>query len=312
VWRSFILQDASIADDTSSRFLNYYIEGQKWLFETMHLAGLYYDGNGGERAIQQRIRRMSEMLPPDVPTNGTLAVFDVHGRAFQYVEELPYFDSMWTCEGSEWLWRCVRMHTDPCLPRRASSCAWCSSFCYANLTPCSMCTSVDFSRDADYWLISIAAIPFGTFGEMLGRDSCTAGPAPCVMQKGEAGANRWRGLLYAMTNRALVYFSHRLALVISYLTVRPSQELAGRAMIRTTIRASGGCGTSLVSSRPPCTATGARTRRCGSPGRLLKGRSKYSPRAGCGTVSGHLSPSARGTPPTPTSPIKISALTGLR
>ena len=29
---------------------------------------------------------MSEMLPPDVPTNGTLAVFDVHGRAFQYVD----------------------------------------------------------------------------------------------------------------------------------------------------------------------------------------------------------------------------------
>ena len=25
-------EDASIADDTSSRFLNYYIEGQKWLY----------------------------------------------------------------------------------------------------------------------------------------------------------------------------------------------------------------------------------------------------------------------------------------
>ena len=37
---------------------------------------------------------------------------------------------------------------------------------------------------------------------MLGKDSCTAGPEPCVMQKGEAGANRWRGMLYGMTNRA--------------------------------------------------------------------------------------------------------------
>ena len=37
---------------------------------------------------------------------------------------------------------------------------------------------------------------------MLGSDSCTAGPEPCVMQKGEAGANRWRGMLYGMTNRA--------------------------------------------------------------------------------------------------------------
>ena len=92
-------EDASISDDTSSRFLNYYIEGQKWLYEKIKLGGLYYDGNGGERAIQQRIRRMSEQLPPDIPENGTLAVFDVHGRAFDYVEELPFFDSMWTCEG---------------------------------------------------------------------------------------------------------------------------------------------------------------------------------------------------------------------
>jgi hypothetical protein len=154
-------EDASIGDDTSSRFLNYYIEGQKWLYDKLKLGGLYYDGNGGERAIQQRIRRMSETLPPDnAGSNGTLAVFDVHGRGFDYVEELPFFDSMWTCEG------------------------------------------IDFSRDSDYWLISIASIPFGTYGEMLGRDSCTAGPAPCVMQKGEAGANRWRGILYGMTNRA--------------------------------------------------------------------------------------------------------------
>ena len=92
-------EDASISDDTSSRFLNYYIEGQKWLYEKIKLGGLYYDGNGGERAIQQRIRRMSEQLPPDIPEDGTLAVFDVHGRAFDYVEELPFFDSMWTCEG---------------------------------------------------------------------------------------------------------------------------------------------------------------------------------------------------------------------
>ena len=62
----------------------------------MHLGGLYYDGNEGTRDVQQRIRRMTETLPP---TNGTLAVFDVHGRAFDYVEELPFFDSMWTCEG---------------------------------------------------------------------------------------------------------------------------------------------------------------------------------------------------------------------
>ena len=152
-------EDASIADSTSSRLLNYYISGQEWLYREMHLGGLYYDGNYGTRDVQQRIRRMTETLPP---TNGTLAVFDVHGRAFDYVEELPFFDSMWTCEG------------------------------------------IDFTQGSDYLLISIAAIPFGTFGEMLGRDSCTAGPEPCVMHQGcgESCANRWRGMLYGMTNRA--------------------------------------------------------------------------------------------------------------
>ena len=86
-------EDASIATDTSSRLLNYYVQGQGWLYDKMHLGGLYYDGNSAERSTQQRIRRMTEGIPP---TNGTLAVFDVHGRGLAYVEELPYLDSMWT------------------------------------------------------------------------------------------------------------------------------------------------------------------------------------------------------------------------
>lgn len=152
-------EDASIATSTRSRLLNYYISGQEWLYKEMHLGGLYYDGNDATRDVQVRIRRMTETLRL---RNRTLPVFDVHGRAFDYVEELPFFDSMWTCEG------------------------------------------IDFTRGPEYWLISIAAIPFGTFGEMLGRDSCTAGPEPCTMDPGcgETCANRWRGMLYGMTNRA--------------------------------------------------------------------------------------------------------------
>ena len=66
--------------------------------------------------MQQRIRRMSA-------EHG--AKYDVHGRAFQNAELLPFVDSMWTCEG------------------------------------------IDFTRGPDYWLISISALPFGVFGEML-------------------------------------------------------------------------------------------------------------------------------------------------
>jgi hypothetical protein len=68
------------------------VKGQGWLYDAMHLGGLYYDGNSAERSTQQRIRRMTENLPE---TNGTLAVFDVHGRGLNYVEELPFFDSMY-------------------------------------------------------------------------------------------------------------------------------------------------------------------------------------------------------------------------
>ena len=68
------------------------MKGQGWLYDAMHLGGLYYDGNSAERSTQQRIRRMTENLPE---TNGTLAVFDVHGRGLNYVEELPFFDSMY-------------------------------------------------------------------------------------------------------------------------------------------------------------------------------------------------------------------------
>ncbi len=51
-------EDASIGDNTTSRFLNYYIEGQGWLYRNIGLGGLYYDGFGAERMVQQRIRRM--------------------------------------------------------------------------------------------------------------------------------------------------------------------------------------------------------------------------------------------------------------
>ena len=37
-------EDASIGDDTTSRFMNYYIKGQDWLIANIGIHGLYYDG----------------------------------------------------------------------------------------------------------------------------------------------------------------------------------------------------------------------------------------------------------------------------
>ena len=115
-------EDASCSTNTTSRLLNFYIAGQQFLFSDVGLAGLYYDGFAGERQVQQRIRRMSHQAGVD-------SRYDVHGRAFNNVELLPFVDSMWTCEG------------------------------------------IDFTRGPDYWLTTIAAVPFGTFGEMLGADN---------------------------------------------------------------------------------------------------------------------------------------------
>ena len=56
---------------------------------------MYYDGFGAERAVQQRIRRMGRALHA---TEAAQTYYDVHGRAFENTELLPFVDFMWTCE----------------------------------------------------------------------------------------------------------------------------------------------------------------------------------------------------------------------
>ena len=141
-------EDASISDNVTSRFMNYYIEGQKYMYDTLGISGLYYDGFNAELFIQKRIRRMSSKYN---------AMFDVHGRAFQNTELLPFVDFMWTCEG------------------------------------------IDFTKGPDYWLVSIASIPFGVFGEMLGADNTAPVPGTFC---GESCAEKHRGMLFGMSNRA--------------------------------------------------------------------------------------------------------------
>jgi hypothetical protein len=151
-------EDAAVFNNVTSRFLNYYIEGQRWLYEQVGIAGLYYDGFNGERRVQQRIRRMSEGMLTNGDGNDDSAIrYDVHGRAFVYTELLPFVDSMWTAEG------------------------------------------IDFAKGPAYWLISISALPFGVFGEMLGGDYVEPKQGHFC---GESCANKWRGMLFGMTNRA--------------------------------------------------------------------------------------------------------------
>jgi hypothetical protein len=128
-------EDASIGSNTVSRMVNYYISGQEYLYKSVGVGGLYYDGFGSERIVQQRIRRMSSAARIAADDH---AWFDIHGRAFNNVELLPFVDTMWTSEG------------------------------------------IDFTRGPHYWLTTISALPFGTFGEMLGADMqlCPNYPLP--------------------------------------------------------------------------------------------------------------------------------------
>mmetsp|Transcript_7851 Transcript_7851/g.27432 ORF Transcript_7851/g.27432 Transcript_7851/m.27432 type:complete len:667 (-) Transcript_7851:588-2588(-) len=137
-------QDAAVADDTTSRFVNYYLAGQGYL-GTLGVRGLYYDGYDAPPAVQRRTRRADAG-----------ARYDVHGRAFQNAELLPYVDSMWTAEG------------------------------------------VDYTKSADYWLVTLSALPFGVFGEMLGADATAPVPGKWC---GQQCANKWRGMLFGMSNR---------------------------------------------------------------------------------------------------------------
>jgi hypothetical protein len=42
----------------------------------------------------------------------------------------------------------------------------------------------DYTKNPDFWMVEVSGIPFGLMGEML-----------------EKGGNKWRGMLYGMTNR---------------------------------------------------------------------------------------------------------------
>ena len=38
------------------------------------------------------------------------------------------------------------------------------------------CEGIDFTQSPEYWLVQISALPFGTFGEMLGADNTPPTP----------------------------------------------------------------------------------------------------------------------------------------
>ena len=139
--------DAAIATQGLSRWHNYYLEGLRWLVQEAGVMGLYLDGVGYDREIMKRVRKVLQRSRPgcliDFHSGNNFAPqYGLNNCAAQYMELLPYVDSIWFGEG------------------------------------------YDYNESPEYYLVEIAGIPYGLFGEML-----------------HGGGNAWRGMVYGMTPR---------------------------------------------------------------------------------------------------------------
>ncbi|WP_256009381.1 glycoside hydrolase domain-containing protein [Desertivirga xinjiangensis] len=87
--------DASIVTNGFSRWINYYIEGLRWMLETYKIDGLYLDDVAYDREVIARLRRVLIRHNPnallDLHSNNNYSV----GPANQYTAFFPYIDRLW-------------------------------------------------------------------------------------------------------------------------------------------------------------------------------------------------------------------------
>ncbi|MGL4909500.1 MAG: glycoside hydrolase domain-containing protein [Bacteroidales bacterium] len=103
--------DASLAMSAFSRFINYYLEGLKWMLVNYEIDGIYMDDVSFDRTVMQRMRKIIEKYRPsaliDLHSNTTYSI----GAANQYADFMPYIDRVWfgehfkyeTMPHDEWL-----------------------------------------------------------------------------------------------------------------------------------------------------------------------------------------------------------------
>jgi hypothetical protein len=87
--------DAAFVTSPRSRWINYYLEGLRWMFENYEIDGIYMDDVCFDRTVMKRMRRIIEKYRPG-------AVVDLHsntgyskGPMNQYTEFFPYVDRLW-------------------------------------------------------------------------------------------------------------------------------------------------------------------------------------------------------------------------
>ena len=87
--------DAALVVHGFSRWINYYLEGLRWMYENYKLDGIYMDDVAFDRNVMKRMKKITAKYRPD-------AVVDLHsntgysiGPANQYTDFFPYIDRIW-------------------------------------------------------------------------------------------------------------------------------------------------------------------------------------------------------------------------
>ncbi|MDR1498089.1 MAG: DUF6067 family protein, partial [Puniceicoccales bacterium] len=87
--------DASLVLNGFSRWINYYLEGLRWMFENYKIDGIYMDDVSFDGEVMKRMHKIIAQYRPD-------ALIDLHsntgysiGPANQYARFFPYVDRLW-------------------------------------------------------------------------------------------------------------------------------------------------------------------------------------------------------------------------
>jgi hypothetical protein len=89
------VSDAALVLVGNSRWINYYLEGLRWMLENYKIDGIYMDDVSFDRPVMKRMRSIMEQYRPE-------ALIDLHsntgysiGPANQYTGFFPYVDRLW-------------------------------------------------------------------------------------------------------------------------------------------------------------------------------------------------------------------------
>ncbi|MGV8093769.1 MAG: glycoside hydrolase domain-containing protein [Mangrovibacterium sp.] len=87
--------DAALVLNGFSRWINYYLEGLRWMFENYKIDGIYMDDVSFDRTVMKRLRKIMAAYRPgsviDLHSNTAYSI----GPANQYTGFFPYVDRLW-------------------------------------------------------------------------------------------------------------------------------------------------------------------------------------------------------------------------